>query len=62
MLCSIRGKPLKGLVFFPLIRFEPARAGIMTNILLEELIIYKAIIFFRKNIIRYLHEIIALKG
>jgi hypothetical protein len=43
-------------------RFDPARAGIMTKIFLGELIIYKAIIFFRKNIIRYLHEIIALKG
>ena len=49
----MRGKPLNDLVFFPLIRFEPARAGIMINILLEKLIIYKAIIFFRKNIITY---------
>ena len=48
MLYSMRGKPLKDLVFLPLIRFEPARAGIMTNILLEELIIYKLSYFLEK--------------
>ena len=34
----MRGKPLNDLVFFPLIRFEPARAGIMINILEPELL------------------------
>ena len=61
MLCSTRGKPLKSLVFLPLIRFEPDRAGIMTNILLEEFIIYKSIIFFRKNINTYWYEIMDIE-
>ena len=44
----MRGKPLKDLVFLPLMRFEPALAGIMTNILLEELIIQSYHIFLEK--------------
>lgn len=36
--------------------------GIMTNILLEEFIIYKSIIFFRKNINTYWYEIMDIEG